>query len=110
MPVETFVPDKSEGTQGSRRLSAAYPDSGYSMSDDSRTSSLWLVKRTMHALLCIAIPVCVGALIIRWSTEHVKQQIEQEIPLYDPMKDVKKFEIKQFDVEAFHQSMGIRSE
>jgi hypothetical protein len=110
MPVETFVSDKSEATQGSGRLDAADPYAGQSMSDDPRTNSLWLIKRTMHALLCIAIPVCVWALIVQWSTEHVKQQLEQQIPQYDPMKEVKKFEFKQFDVEAFHKSMGIGSE
>jgi hypothetical protein len=69
-----------------------------------------LAKRALHAFLCIAIPFAFWAIVIRWSTENIKEQIDQRIPQHDMKMEVKKFEIKEFDMEGFRKSMGMPAE
>ena len=68
MPAEPFSSgqsDLSAGGQPSMPAEAAPAQSA--------PGALYLAKRAVHAILCIAIPLGIWALIIRWSTESVVQ-------------------------------------
>ena len=93
MAAETYLPIRPESPEG----------------NDCRGAG-WLIKRTLHALLCIAIPLAFWALVIRWSTENINEKINQQIPQHDMKMEVKKFEIKEFDMEGFRKSLGMSAE
>jgi hypothetical protein len=107
MPVEPILPVRRENSE---RRGATSPYSEPSVSDDSTASTFWLARRALHALLCIVIPFAFLALVIRWSTENVNEKINQQIPQHDMQMEVKKFEIKEFDMEGFRKSMGLTAE
>jgi hypothetical protein len=105
MSGEPKSPVTFERPQSEDRFGAYYsePTSSYGVSG----SALWLAKRTVHAILCIAIPICIWAFVIRWSSQKVIEQLPKSDPKYEMMQNVKKFEIKEFDLEGFHQSLGM---
>jgi hypothetical protein len=103
-----YSPIKVEPPESSECIGIAYADP--TPSYDSAAGALWLFKRAVHAILCIAIPVCIWAVVIRWSSEKVIEQLPKSDPKVDMMKHVKNFEIREFDMEGFRKSMGLPGE
>ena len=110
MQLESFSYARREQAENSDRREATSRYSAPSMTVDSPDRTLWLAKRALHVFLCIAIPFAFWAIVIRWSTENIKEQINQQVPQHDMKMEVKKFEIKEFDMEGFRKSMGMPAE